>query len=76
MYVHNIYHRFEPRNVTMKITNKELIDFIKKEKVVTSSDVAKFFSLSWNTAEKYLMELLLENKIRRIKKERVTLWTL
>lgn len=60
----------------MKISNKKIIDLVKKERIVTSSEVAKEFKLSWNTAEKYLMELLLVNKLKRIKKEGVTLWML
>ncbi len=60
----------------MKISNKKILDLITKEKVVTSSEVAKTFNLSWNTAEKYLMELLIERKLQRIKKKGVTLWIL
>ncbi len=60
----------------MKVENKELLEFVKKTVVVTSSEVAREFDLSWNTAEKYLMELLLEGKLKRIKKEGLTLWML
>jgi ribosomal protein S25 len=58
----------------MKISNNKILGMIKSERVVTSSEVAKKFNLSWNTAEKYLMELLIERKVERIKKEGVTLW--
>ena len=61
---------------SMKVENKKLLEFVKKESVVTSSEVARVFDLSWNTAEKYLMELLLEGRLKRIKKEGVTLWLL
>ena len=54
-------------------TNK-LLEFVKKNKVVTSSEVAKYFKISWNTADKYLLELVVENKAERIKKEGVNLW--
>jgi predicted HTH transcriptional regulator len=60
----------------MKVSNKKLIELVQKERIVTSSEVAREFNISWNTAEKYLMELLLEKKLQRIKKEGVTLWTL
>ena len=58
----------------MNIHSKKINDLIEKESVVTSSEVAKMLKVSWNTADKYLMELLIENKIRRIKKDGVNLW--
>ncbi len=58
----------------MNIHNKKIIEFIKKSKAVTSSDVAKFLKISWNTADRYLTELLIEKKVDRIKKEGVTIW--
>ena len=51
-----------------------ILDYLKKNKVVTSSEIAKLLKCSWNTADKYLMELLIDNKVERIKKEGVTLW--
>ena len=60
-----------------KINNgKEIMEFIKKEKVITSSELAGHLNISWNTAERYLMELVLENKVERIKKAGVNLWIL
>ena len=56
--------------------DKEIINLIKKERVVTSSEIAKKFKISWNTAEKYLMELIISGKVERIKKEGVNLWLL
>jgi len=58
----------------MKVHSVELVKLIKKERVVTSSEVAEFFGVSWNTAEKCLMELLIDGKIDRIKKVGVNLW--
>lgn len=58
----------------MNIHNKRIIDFIGDKKVVTSSEIAKYLKISWNTADKYLLELLVEGKLERIKKEGVTLW--
>lgn len=55
-------------------TKEQIYNLFKKNKVVTSSDVAKFLGVSWNTAERYLMELLIENKVERIKKSGVNLW--
>ncbi|MCK4649906.1 DUF977 family protein [Candidatus Pacearchaeota archaeon] len=62
--------------IVMNIHSKKIIGLIKKEKVVTSSEVADVLGLSWNTADKYLMELLIEGKIDRIKKAGVNLWAL
>jgi len=56
--------------------HKEIINFIKKEKVVTISEIAQKFKVSWNTAEKYLLELIIERKIIKIKKLGVNLWML
>ncbi|MFH0808502.1 MAG: DUF977 family protein [archaeon] len=58
----------------MSIHNKDIIDLIRKERVVTSSEVAEIFGVSWNTADKYLVELLVQGKVIRIKKAGVTLW--
>ena len=60
----------------MNIHSKKIIELIKKEKVVTSSEVAGILGVSWNTADKYLLELLIEGKIDRIKKVGVNLWIL
>jgi len=54
--------------------HKALADIIKKEKIVTSSEIAKKLKISWNTAEKYLLELALEGRVERIKKLGVNLW--
>ncbi|PIO08561.1 hypothetical protein COU59_01110 [Candidatus Pacearchaeota archaeon CG10_big_fil_rev_8_21_14_0_10_34_12] len=59
----------------MKYHNK-ILELLKKEKVITSSELAKFLKISWNTADKYLLELTLENKVNRIKKQGVNLWML
>jgi Mn-dependent DtxR family transcriptional regulator len=54
--------------------NKRILDFLKEKKVITSSELAGFLKISWNTADKWLLELALENKVERIKKEKVNLW--
>ena len=60
----------------MNIPKDKIIRFVRENKVITSSELAKFLKISWNTAEKYLLELLIENKIVRIKKAGVNLWLL
>lgn len=64
------------RGINMNIDNKKIIELIRKGKVVTSSEVAEGLKVSWNTAEKYLLELLIEGKVDRIKKTGVNLWVL
>lgn len=58
----------------MKIHKDKLLEYITKNKVVTSSDVARFIKVSWNTADSYLKELLIDGKVERIKKDGVNLW--
>jgi predicted HTH transcriptional regulator len=62
----------------MKFHNlrKRIIEFIRKNRAVTTSEVASHFQISWNTAEKYLMELILEDKVIRLKKQGVNIWLL
>jgi ribosomal protein S25 len=56
--------------------HSKIIEEIKKEKVVTSSEIAKSLKISWNTAEKYLLELVIDGKVSKIKKLGVNLWLL
>ena len=58
----------------MRPHSKKILDFIREKKIVTSNEVAKFLKVSWNTADSYLKDLLIENKVERIKKEGTTLW--
>ena len=60
----------------MKSHREKILDLIRKEKVVTSSEVARGLKVSWNTAESYLKDLVIENKLKRMKKKGVTLWVL
>jgi ribosomal protein S25 len=69
--IHNNNHS----NIPMKI-HKEIEEIVKKERVVTSSEIAEKFKISWNTAEKYLLEMVIENRIIKIKKMGVNLWIL
>ena len=71
----NIHIEFIMKN-NMKSHSNEILKFIKKSKVVTSSEIAKFLKISWNTADKYLLELALDKKVIRIKKQGVNLWIL
>lgn len=56
--------------------HKRIFELIKKKRIVTSSEVAKEMRISWNTAEKYLLELIIEGKLEKIKKEGVNLWVI
>ena len=57
-------------------SHREILGLIKKEKIVTSSEIAEKIGISWNTAEKYLLELVIEGEIEKIKKVGVNLWVL
>ncbi|OGJ15378.1 hypothetical protein A3K73_07925 [Candidatus Pacearchaeota archaeon RBG_13_36_9] len=58
----------------MNIHSKKILDLLKRERVITSSELAKHLQVSWNTAEKYLLEMVIEGYIEKIKKEGVNLW--
>ena len=58
----------------MNIHKEKILKLLGKDRVVTSSEVAKELKISWNTAEKYLLELIIEGKVEKIKKEGVNLW--
>lgn len=58
----------------MNIHRDKILDYIKKNEVVTSSEIAKLLKVSWNTADSCLKELLIKGKVRRIKKDGVNLW--
>ncbi len=53
---------------------KEIMKKIGKTKVVTTSEIAAELKVSWNTAEKHLLELTIDGKITRMKKAGVNLW--
>ncbi len=55
---------------------KKILNLLRKERVVTSSELAKHLKISWNTAEKYLLELVIADKIIKIKKQGVNLWVI
>ena len=76
MYIPNIINIKYIIKFNMKLhnKNKEILILIKKNRVVTSSELAKYLKVSWNTADKYLLELAFEGKIERIKKKGVNLW--
>jgi len=62
----------------MKLHNKNpvILQYIKKNRVVTTSELAGFLKISWNTAEKYLLELAVDRKVVKLKKQGVNLWLL
>lgn len=55
---------------------QKILDFSKKDRVITTAEISNGFGISWNTAEKYLLELTLDNKFKRVKKTGVNLWVL
>jgi len=60
-----------------KISNRDILKLIEKRgKVVTTTEIAEQLKVSWNTAEKALLELTIDGKIMRLKKAGVNLWVL
>jgi len=55
---------------------KKILKLLRDKRVITSSELAKFLGVSWNTAEKYLLEQIIEGNVDRIKKQGVNLWML
>ena len=78
MLLHSLLHRHKDRYLLMKLHNlyNNIPDFAKKDKVITTAEISKEFEISWNTAAKYLLELTLDDKFKRIKKTGVNLWVL
>jgi len=71
-------HRYINRCLLMRLHNfkKKILDFAKNERIITTAEIANHFQISWNTAEKYLLELTLDNNFKRMKKAGVNLWVL
>jgi predicted HTH transcriptional regulator len=74
MLIHILFSTNRIRYKHMNVHNNKIVEYILKNRVVTSSDVARLLKISWNTADKYLLELYAERKIDRIKKSGVNLW--
>ena len=60
---------FDEENV-----KKKILELVKKSRVVTTSEIAEALKISWNTAEKYLLEETINGKVERMKKAGVNLW--
>jgi hypothetical protein len=52
----------------------KILKFLISSKVVTTTEVADKFKISWNTAEKCLLEIALDGNAIRMKKAGVNLW--
>ena len=60
--------------MSRKDFKKEIMKMVSATKVVTTSEIAEKLKVSWNTAEKHLLELTIDGKIIRMKKTGVNLW--
>jgi len=60
----------------MNIHTKDILKYLKDNRVVTSSELANHLKISWNTSDKWLLELAFQGKVDRIKKKGVNLWVL
>jgi len=58
------------------VLKKDIFELTKKSRVVTTSEIAEAMNISWNTAEKYLLNIALEGKVERMKKAGVNLWVI
>ncbi|MFC1685883.1 hypothetical protein ACFLZZ_02560 [Nanoarchaeota archaeon] len=55
---------------------KRIMEIVVKTKVVTTSEIGEELKVSWNTAEKHLLELTIDGKVTRMKKAGVNLWVI
>ncbi len=57
---------------------KQILHLMKHEfcGISTTSELAGGLGISWNTAEKYMLELAIDRKVQRLKKKGVNLWVL
>ena len=53
MYIHNNINRYILMNTQIE---KKILKLLGDERVITSSELAKHLKVSWNTAEKYLLD--------------------
>ena len=51
-----------------------ILKLFEKDKLLITSDVAKIFDVTPTTAQRALTELVIQDKVERIKKEGVTIW--
>lgn len=54
----------------------QIFNFFSKEKILTSGDISQKLNINRGTAERHLLELVIDGKIERIKKEKINLWML
>lgn len=62
------------KSLRNKELKEEILKFVRNSKVVTTIEIATLLHISWNTAEKYLLELTIDNRVERIKKIGTNLW--
>jgi len=74
----NVRKNIPMQELTKELTKEhtDILKFVKEISITTTSEVAEKFDLSWNTAEKRLLELVIEGKVEKIKKAGVNLWVL
>jgi Mn-dependent DtxR family transcriptional regulator len=53
---------------------KQIDELFKKSPALTTTEIASSLEISWNTAEKLMLELTIEGKVQRVKKAGVNLW--
>lgn len=58
----------------LSANKRSVLELLKKSPILTTTEVASTLKISWNTAEKLMLELTLEGKVQRMKKAGVNLW--
>ncbi|MEM2873830.1 MAG: hypothetical protein QW063_00010 [Candidatus Nanoarchaeia archaeon] len=58
----------------LSANKRSVLELLKKSPILTTTEVASALKISWNTAEKLMLELTLEGKVQRMKKAGVNLW--
>ena len=53
---------------------KKIAELFKQSPVLTTTEIASKLKVSWNTAEKLMLELTIAGSVTRIKKAGVNLW--
>ena len=53
-----------------------ILKYLQQQRVITTSEISEKMKLSWNTAEKRLLELAVDAKVMKIKKAGVNLWVI
>ncbi len=66
---------FEDKDSYYSIKN-QILKLFEKERILTTNEISKKIDVKWNTAELNLLNLTIEGKVEKIKKDGVNLWVI